>query len=411
MTADTKFLFQNRFVQSILLSALFLQFGIWIRNFAILLFVVEMTNEDPVAVTMISIAEFLPIFAFSFIGGTFADRCQPKRTMIWCELLSSVSVFIVFFTMLFASWQIIFFTTLVSSILSQFSQPSGMKLFKQHLTGEQMQAAMSLYQTIFAVFMVIGPILGTYVYESLGIYISIVITGVSFLFAAIMLIRIPNDPTIDPIASETATKSTVWSDLISGFQYVFTKRLLILLAISNFLAGLAIGFIHPLMVFLVTEQLHLPKEILKWLFTANGIGMVLGGTTTMILSKRISAPRILLLGAGVMAIGMSIIGFSTKLWVTMLGELICGMMLPCIHIGSNTTILQYTHRDFVGRVNGIMNPTFTGAMIITMSMAGWIKMLLPISIIFQLTAMILFMSFLVILPLYRLPMHKVEKAT
>ena len=115
--------------------------------------------------------------------------------------------------------------------------------------------------------------------------------------------------------------------------------------------------------------------------------------------------------AGLMTIGMSIIGFSTKLWITMHGEFICGLMLPCIQIGANTTILQYTHRDFVGRVNGIMNPMFTGAMIITMSVAGWMKMLLSITIIFQITAVILFMSFLVILPLYRLPMRKVEKTT
>ena len=404
-------LLKNRFVQSILLSALFLQFGIWIRNFAILLFVVEKTNEDPVAVSMISIAEFLPIFIFSFIGGAFADRWPPRRTMIWCELLSAVSVFIIFITLLFASWHVVFFTTLVSSILSQFSQPSGMKLFKQHLTGSQMQAAMSLYQTIFAIFMIIGPVIGTYVYESLGIYLSIGITGTFFLIAAIMLVRIPNDSPSHSKPDDLEIRKSVWSDLASGFQYVFRKRLLILLAISNFLAGLAIGFIHPLSVFLVTEQLHLPKEFLKWLFTANGIGMVLGGTITMMLSKRISAPRILILGSGVMTIGMSIIGFSTKLWLTMLGEFICGLTLPCIQIGANTTILQYTHRDFVGRVNGIMNPMFTGAMLLTMSIAGWIKAMLPITIIFQITAFILFISFLVILPLHRLPMQNVEQTT
>lgn len=410
MIPDTKSLLQNRFVQSILISTLFLQFGIWIRNFAILLFVIEMTNEDPVAISMISIAEFLPIFVFSFIGGTFADRWQPKRTMICCELLSTASVFIVLVTLLFASWQIIFLTTLVSSTLSQFSQPSGMKLFKQHLTGEQMQQAISLHQTIFAVFMIVGPFVGTYVYESLGIYMSIVITGISFLLAAIMLIRIPQDPRTVPKTTETYATNSVWTDLISGFQYVFTKRLLILLATSNFLAGLAIGFIHPLAVFLVTEQLHLPKEFLKWLFAANGVGMVLGGTTTMMLSKRISAPRILLLGTGVMVVGMSIIGFATKLWLAMLGEFICGLMLPCITIGANTIILHYTHRDFVGRVNGILNPTFTGAMIITMSIAGWIKTLMPIGMIYQLTAIILLISFLVILPLHRLPIQNAEKA-
>ena len=45
----------------------------------------EMTKGDAFAISMISVAEFAPIFIFSFIGGTFADRWKPKKTMIWCE--------------------------------------------------------------------------------------------------------------------------------------------------------------------------------------------------------------------------------------------------------------------------------------------------------------------------------------
>ena len=71
-------LLKNRYVQAIFVSALFLQIGIWIRNFAILLFVMEKTDGDPFAVSMISVAEFAPIFIFSFIGGAFADRSDTK---------------------------------------------------------------------------------------------------------------------------------------------------------------------------------------------------------------------------------------------------------------------------------------------------------------------------------------------
>src|SRR3954463_2136100 len=88
-------LFRNRVIRTILLSTFFLQIGVWVRNYSILLYVVEKTNEDPVAVSLISVAEFAPIFLFSFIGGTFADRWKPKRTMIWCDFLSAVSIFVV----------------------------------------------------------------------------------------------------------------------------------------------------------------------------------------------------------------------------------------------------------------------------------------------------------------------------
>lgn len=406
---STLTLFRNRFVQAILASDLLLQLGIWIRNFAILLFVVEQTDEDPVAVSMISIAEYLPIFIFSFVGGTFADRWRPKQTMIWCEICSAISVFLIFLALLFTSWHVVFFATLISSILSQFSLPSGMKLFKQHLEGDQMQAAISLYQTITSVFIIIGPILGTYVYQTFGIHTSLVLTGISFFLAAVVLIWIPNHPTVkDAESSNSMEKNSVWSDLLSGFRYVFSKQILTLLSLCYFLAGLAIGLTQPLAIFLVTEQLSLPKEFLQWLLTANGTGMVLGGITTMLLAKWISPPRLIILGLGVIAIGASVVGFSTELWLTMLGQLICGIMLPGIHIGGNTTILQHTDNNYIGRVNGILNPMFTGAMVITMSIAGLLKNYLSIMIIFQITAILFLFSMIAILPLYRLPTPKAE---
>lgn len=140
--------FRNRFVRVIIASSIFLQIGIWVRNFAILLFVMEKTNNNPIAVSLISVAEFAPIFIFSFIGGTFADRWRPKRTMVWCDLLSAISVFAVLLTIIFATWEAVFFVTFISSILSQFSQPSAMKLFKVHVPEEFMQTGMAIFQLL-----------------------------------------------------------------------------------------------------------------------------------------------------------------------------------------------------------------------------------------------------------------------
>ena len=207
-------------MQGILASALFLQIGIWVRNFAVLLYVMEMTKGDAFAISMISVAEFAPIFIFSFIGGTFADRWKPKRTMIWCETLSSLSVFVVLITLMFGTWKIVFFVTLISAILSQFSQPSGMKLFKQHLSTEQIQLAMSLYQTIFAIFMVLGPIIGTFIFHSFGIYTSIIVTGIAFLLAAVSCYFfrkiLKNE--------EEKKKITLLQEMVDGIKYVKRKK-------------------------------------------------------------------------------------------------------------------------------------------------------------------------------------------
>ncbi|MGG0290743.1 MFS transporter [Bacillus pacificus] len=396
---------KNRFVQGILASALFLQIGIWVRNFAVLLYVMEMTKGDAFAISMISVAEFAPIFIFSFIGGTFADRWKPKRTMIWCETLSSLSVFAVLITLMFGTWKIVFFVTLISAILSQFSQPSGMKLFKQHLSAEQIQLAMSIYQTIFAIFMVLGPILGTFIFHSFGIYISIIITGIAFLLAAAVLLCLPKDLENDNEKKEI----TLLQEMLDGIKYVKKKKALTLLGLCFMAAGLGIGLIQPLGIFIVTEQLGLSKESLQWLLTVNGAGMIVGGALAMVFAKNVAPQKMLIIGMLGQAIGIGIIGYSTNLWVTLIAQLFSGLALPCIQIGINTLIIQNSDTDFIGRVNGILSPLFTGSMVVTMSIAGSLKEIFSLSTMYEGTALLFIIGLLFILPIYNLkPVIAVE---
>lgn len=389
-------LLNNRVVRAIFISALFLQVGIWVRNFAVLLFVVEKTNNNPVAVSMISIAEFAPIFIFSFIGGTFADRWKPKKTMIWCDVLSALSVFAVIFTLEYGTWKAVFFATLISSILSQFSQPSGMKLFKMHLKEELIQSAMSIYQTIFAIFMILGPILGTFVFQRFGIDVSIAVTGVAFLLSALALTLIPADHSMEREEKTT----TLLQEMKSGIQYVLAKKELKLLGICFMAAGLAIGLIQPLNIFLVMERLGLPKENLQWLLMVNGAGMIIGGAFSMVFSKNTPPQRLLMLGMLANAIGMAIIGGSTVLWITLIAQFVSGFFMPCIQIGINTMILQNTESDFIGRVNGTLSPLFTGSMVVTMSMAGSLKEMWSIVPMYELAAILFIVGLLFIMPLY-----------
>ena len=394
--AKSSRLFQNRVFQAIIISGLFLQIGIWVRNFAILLFVMEKTNGDSFAVSMISVAEFAPIFIFSFIGGTFADRWSPKRTMVWCDVLSALSIFAVLITLVVGTWQIVFFATLISAILSQFSQPSGLKLFKMHLPMEQMQQGMSFYQTIFAVFMVLGPIVGTFVFESFGINVSIAITGIAFLLSAVALGFLPKDRKLEENNGDT----TLWEEMKSGIKYVLQKRDLSLLGLCFMGAGLGLGFIQPLGIFLVTERLGLPKENLQWLLMSNGIGMILGGAVIMMFAKNVAPQRLLTFGMLSNAIGIAIVGLSTNLWLTLTVEFFIGFMMPCIHIGINTWIIQSTEAAFIGRVNGILSPLFTGSMVVTMSMAGILKEQFSLVIMFEAAAILFIVGMSFILPLF-----------
>ncbi|WP_256757960.1 MFS transporter [Cohnella sp. WQ 127256] len=408
-TSSASSLLSNRFVQAILMSTLFLQIGIWVRNIAILFYVKEMTNDDAFAVSLISVAEFAPIFVFSFIGGTFADRWRPKMTMVWCDLLSALSILAVLYAMVNGSWKAVFFATLASAILSQFSQPAGMKLFKMHVPEHFVQKGMAMYQTLFAVFMIFGPVVGTFVYQSYGIKTAIGIMGVAFLLSAASLAFLPRDRKND----DEKQKTQLLEDIKAGFRYVWSSIILRKLGGGFIAAGLGLGLIQPMGIFLITEQLGKPEGYLQWFLLINGIAMIIGGVLAMSLSSKVSPQKLLAFGMAVDSLTMIAIEFSTDYWFTLGLQFISGFVLPCIQIGINTMILQNTEESFIGRVNGILNPLFIGSMVVTMTLSGAIKNAISLAPMYVIAGLFFIIGVAVLAPLFKLKsgiQHGEEKA-
>lgn len=399
-----KSLFANRFVQSILLSGLFLQLGIWVRNFAILMFVTEQTHKDPFAISMISVAEFAPIFLFSFIGGTFADRWRPKLTMVVCDLLSALSVFAVLLALVFGGWKAIFFATLVSSVLSQFSQPSAMKLFKLHVPESLMQMGMSMNQTIQSLFTVLGPIIGTLIYFQFGIYVSIAIMGTCFLVSALVLAFLPADQKV-----ETVVKTEVTQEMKMGLRYVFSNKLFLYMGGFFLAAGMGLGLINPLGIFLVTDNLGLTVQNLQWFTAINGVGMILGGVGAMALSQRVKPQTMLLVGFISSAVSVAVLGNVKLVAVALIAQFISGIMGPPIHIACNTLILTNAEESFVGRVNGILNPLFIGGMVLNMSLVGILKEQFPLGMLYLMASSLFIIGAIAMLPMQRMKQVKQVK--
>ncbi|MEK3793492.1 MFS transporter [Paenibacillus sp. FSL R7-0204] len=397
-SANSPSLFLNRFLQTILLSSVLLQIGIWVRNFAILLYVAERTNNDPYAISLISVAEFAPIFVFSFIGGTFADRWRPKRTMIWCDSLSAVSVFAVLLSIHFGSWESVYLVAFISAILSQFSQPSSMRLFKFHVPEEQLQQGMALFQSLMAIFMVLGPMLGTFVYSTFGLEISIAVMGVAFLLSALVLIRLPED---HMEAGTVAAKGQFRKDFTEGFRYVWQSQVLRMLGLAFVLAGLAVGAAQALNLFIVTERLGRSKEFLQYMLMVNGAAMLIGGGLVAAFAKKVPPQLLLAMGMLAGAVCTTIVGFSTSVPLTLTIQFLNGLMFPCIHIGISTMILRWSNSSIVGRVNGVLNPMFVGMMVVSMSFAGALKSALPLSTIYSGAGILFLLGAMMMLPIMK----------
>ena len=398
-------MFSNRYVRTIILSRVLLQLGIWIRNYAVLLYVTELTNNNPVYVSLISVAEFAPIFLFALIGGTFADRWRPKWTMVWSDLLSALSVVAVLLALMNGEWIAILIGSFVSASLSQFSQPSAMKLYKRHVPGEQLQGVMAMSQTLIAVFTVLGPVIGTFIFIKFGIKVPLVLTAVLFLGSSIILSSLPR--AVEKPKSSDA--GGFIKELTAGMRYIGSNQSLRTLSLTFAAVGLASGLTQPLQIFIAIEKLGQDKQFLQWLVMTNGAAMLAGGVAIIGIARKVKPQKLLMVGLLVTAVCTIGIGASTMIWLTIVFLVISGLFYPCIQGGIQTLIVRNTEGAFIGRVSGAIMPVFMGMMVIGMFISGYLKDTFSLLVVYTASGGLIITGAIFLIPLIVENRSKVER--
>lgn len=168
-------------------------------------------------------------------------------------------------------------------------------------------------------------------------------------------------------------------------------------------AGLAMGLLNPLGIYLVTENLGLSKEHLQWFMAVNGVAMIVGGGVSVGISKKMSPQAMLILGLIISALSIALMGTTSLVWVALSAQFLFGLVMPAIQIGIQTMILGNTEEAFVGRVNGFLTPLFMGAMVLTMSLAGPMKKVMPLETIYLISTGLFVVGVVIMLPLLKIP--------
>lgn len=133
----------------------------------------------------------------------------------------------------------------------------------------------------------------------------------------------------------------------------------------------------------------------------NGVAMLLGGAVIMTLAKKIAPQVLLAFGIAVSAVCIVGMGLSTSIPLTLALQFLNGLTMPCIQIGINTMILQWTEQSYVGRVNGVLSPMFMGMMVIMMSVAGVLKKMFPLVEIFVISGIVMLIGALILIPIFK----------
>ncbi|WP_413407965.1 MFS transporter [Paenibacillus amylolyticus] len=395
-------LFRNKAFLIVTGSDLLQNLAIWIRNMAILYYVMDRTQGSPIAVSLITVLEYAPIFVFSIIGGALADRWNPKRTMILGDILSALSIVMIIGVLSSGYWQILYVATFVSSIVSQFSQPSSLKIVRRNVKGEHLHSAIAITQSGQSLFLILGPIVGTFIYTAMGIQASMYALLILFLTSALLLTFLPKD------ATQRETNTSLLADIREGWQYVARSQSLKMLSLVFICIGLSAGLISPLGIFLITERLGLEATSLQFLSGASGIGLLIGGGIAAAVSAKLNQTLTLLVGVLCLAVATMGEVLSSWFWLTLLISFLSSISLAFINVIISTYLVTRIDEHLIGRVNGTITPLFIGSMLLGSSMAGVLMNSTSIFIVYAISVTVMIMG---IVPAMRIQFRNDQTAS
>lgn len=250
--------------------------GTWMQIIAQSLLVLRITRGSAFTLGIVSLSQAASFFLFAFIGGGVADQVDKRRLLLVTQSLAALlalALGVLTLTGVVQVWMIVILAFLSGTVLS-FDQPSRSALIPLLVPPDELMNAISLQSVIFNGASVVGPALGGVAIALVGIAGNFFLNALSFVgvLAALYLLKVPPDaarasterrgPMVAAVRQALATvgKDAVLPWLLSGYG-----ALLFL--------GPSTALMLPVFA---TQILHLSAVQLGLLFTAAGIGTIIG---------------------------------------------------------------------------------------------------------------------------------------
>lgn len=311
--------------------------GTWMQIVAQSLLVLQLSHGSAFALGVISLAQALAFFVFALIGGGFADRIDRKRLLVTTQsllMIFALLIGVLTVTGAIRVWMIVV-TVFLSAAALSFDQPARAALISSLVPKEDLLNAVSLQSAIFNGAGMLGPALAGITISTIGLPPNFFLNAASFLPVLIGLVL------IHPPASLGATGSqSLMGQVGEALGNVKRDRVLPPLLFS-YGALLFFGPSLPLLLpVLAVDVLHVNTRILGLLFSAAGLGAVVGAVFLAWISETVSESLIASIAFAVWTGSLGLIGFSRSPIVTFSALVSFGMSQSAI--GAVTSTLLQT---------------------------------------------------------------------
>jgi MFS family permease len=325
-------------------------------------------SNEPIVVSGVGLARFIPILLFALIGGLAADTFNRRRILFVTQsimLLTAVSLGLLTQINSISIWSIYILVAILGGAVS-FDGPSRQSLITNIVPREDLQSAFSLQSIASNTGAIIGPALSGLVIATLGLKWVYWINAVSFLAVLVALVLMGK---VETEVEQTLTqngdgfpprrKRLDFSEIPVGIRYILKQPIILSSMILDFFATF-FSSANSLLPFVATDILKVGAIGYGWLSAAQSVGSVGVGLYLAQKTKVARQGSLLIKGVTLFGIATIIFGFSRNFVLTFFALVLIGAGDAVSTILRNTIRQLQTPDSLRGRMISINQIFFAG---------------------------------------------------
>jgi MFS family permease len=282
--------------------------GDWIYRFAVPTLILRITGSA-LATAFAYALEFIPYVIAGPAAGVVADRWDRRRILVICDTASTGITLVIagIMALRHIPLAVLYGCALLLACVRSLYFPAFQGLLVDTIPAPSRAALNAWAQTVSSALNMMGPVAGTAIVAAAGVPLATLINALSFACSAILIYQLTytHRPEISPgTVPAAATLASMRHDFAEGIRLLWHNKAIRygtgLIAVAN-LAG---SIVEANLIFLVVRTENLPKIIFGVIFSAQGVGAVIGAIFAARLAGRYPTGRLLVYGMGASAAAM-----------------------------------------------------------------------------------------------------------
>jgi MFS family permease len=361
-------------------------FGDFVAAFAVQVAVVFRMHGSARDATGVLLASLAPAIVLGPVAGVFADRWDPRRTMIASDVARGVLILLLAFVTNLPQLYALCFCV---SCFSSFFAPAQSITIPLLVKREDLMVASARMQQTMQLARIVSPAAAGAIAAGLGEAACYYADSLSFFFSAAMLATLTYHR---PAIAQPRRARAIGDELMQGLRFLFTNPKLSFVTLSWAAGTFAAGCFGALASLYVRDILRAHASVLGMIGSMIGLGTLAGSAAVGRLARgRDAAP---LIGVGMLVVGSAIlllVMFPNRI-AALAGAAGIGLGVAVVMVAATAMLQGETPAEMLGRVSAgsasVMSIAYGGAIIVS---GGWAARVgvLPV---FFLSAILLFIT-------------------